>query len=208
MACLTPPNKITMTKKLRLLSLIILTPLLLSACSGDDSGDSDDQSTVPAGKALYETSAFTLIVPENWEKIEEADFNSNVPDSAVVGFRNNEKNEVFTANLNVTHTFLGEDVASKDFAKSTVAKVKTSLVGFQENSTRDYLIPKGKNETIDTYMIEFEGKRNASAPIVRFRQIYAVDSKNAYAVTAAYLVTEDENVVNALSEMLDSFTLK
>ena len=80
------------------ISLIIIS-LFFTGCFGDDNGDSDIITTT---KSFYETETFSIQFPPDWEILESGDFTSNIPSSTVVGFRNNIKSEVFTANLNIS----------------------------------------------------------------------------------------------------------
>lgn len=184
-----------MKKGISILVLSLMTPLLLTGCL---EGSDDSAVTSEAGKTLYSNEEFSISVPEDWRIIEENEFTSNVPTETVVVFRNNIKNEVFTANLNITKSRVEEGISSEDFGLSTLARSKNSLVSFAEidRESRD-----------PGYIIEFEGKKTPGEAIIRFRQLYIVDGTAAYTVTAAFLPSEDESVVNMLDEMLNSFSL-
>lgn len=182
-----------MTAKFKILVLFLTIPLTLTGCFGgeEDAGNIE----VGAGKKLYEDPNFSIVIPDDWETITRADFTSNVPGSTVVAFRNNIRHEDFTANLSVSHNILEKEISLADFANSVMSRQKNSLLSFNQVSNEE-----------DIYT--FEGKQNASDPIVRFRQRFAVSGKSGFIVTAAYISDEDENVVNELQEMLDSFSLK
>lgn len=186
----------------------VLAVILFSGCSSEDEEiNPTDGTTKNPNKTLYEETDFSLSVPASWEVINKDSFTSNVPANTIVGFRNNIKNEEFTANLNITQTNLTEEISSEDFAKSSIAKTKNSLVDFTEISkdTASVDSPDGKMEA---YLVEMEGKKSANEPIVHFKQLHVVNKDKAYTITAAYLEGEDESAINILDEMIESFILK
>lgn len=178
--------------------------LLLSAC-GNDTKDPDQikKEAEAAGKIIYDTEELSIQLPKDWEVIEKNSYPSNVPPEIVVGFRNNIKSDIFTANLTIAKKELAGETLTRDFAKSSLAMIKKSLMGFNLISENE-----GKTGEMDTYILEVEGKKNSSEPIIHFKQLYIVNRGFGYTFTASYLPTEDESVVNALQEMLDSFALK
>lgn len=189
-------------KKITILGLASI--LLLSAC-GNDTKDPDQikKEAEAAGKIIYDTDEFSLQIPKDWEVIEKSSYPSNVPPEIVVGLRNNIKSDIFTANLTIAKKGLAEEILTRDFAKSSLATIKKSLMGFTLISENE-----GKIGELNTYLMEVEGKKTSSEPIIRFKQLYIVNNSSGYTVTASYLPTEDESVVNALKEMLESFALK
>jgi hypothetical protein len=190
------------------LILAVLALTLFSGCSSEDGEKNPTNgATINPNKTLYEETDFSLSIPASWEVINKDSFTSNVPANTIVGFRNNIKNETFTANLNITQTNLTEEISSEDFAKSSMAKTKNSLVNFVEinKDTAKVNSPDGE---IEAYLIEMEGKKSANEPVIHFKQLHIVNGGKAYTITAAYLKEEDESVTNILDEMVGSFTLK
>lgn len=191
-----------MKKNLAKILLFCLIPLTFNGCFGSDSSDPTSTDTTPStGETLYSTSDFSMIYPQDWEILEKDDFTSNVPLETIVDFRSNVKNEIFTANINISVMNIEENLSAQDFAKSSLAKIKTSLIGFQEILNE----PFSKE---NSYILEFEGKKSPSDPVVHFRQLHFVNGEKGYVVTAAYAPAEDESVVNAIDGMLNSFALK
>lgn len=186
----------------------IITALTLAACGSDES---DESATVEnpsqASKSNYETNEFKISYPTQWEVIDSTSYTSNVPPEILVAFRNNIKNEVFTANLNISKNELNENINSLDFAKSSMAKAKSTLVSFEEINTENYSIEYG-GEAIETLITEFQGKKTASEPVVRFKRLSLVWGNQAFTVSGAYLPGEDEAVIQAIDDMLRSFALK
>lgn len=185
----------------------IITALLLTACGSDESDNSVAENPSQASKSNYETSEFKISYPADWEVIDSINYTSNVPPEIIVAFRSNIKSEVFTANLNISKNELNEEVSSLDFAKSSMAKAKSTLVSFEEINTENYSV-EFNGEPIETLITEFQGKKIASDPAVRFKRLYLVKGNRAFTVSGAYLPTEDEGVINAIDEMLRSFALK
>ncbi len=190
------------------LLIIFLIPLVLAGCFGSDDptpADTNTNTEIP-GKVTYKNNEFSLLVPQDWETIERTDTTSNVPLEYSVGFRNNIKSETFTANVNIAKSQITEGLTVEDFAKSTLAKVKNSLIGFQEIKNEATNLGTG-DASVAAYLLEFEGKKSASDSVIRFKVILVTKAGVGYSITAAYLPAEDENVVKLTDEMLNSFTL-
>lgn len=192
-----------MSKKF-LLSTLLVTTMFFAACG---SGGSDTDTDPVQGKNVYSATEFQLLVPESWEIIEKGDFTSSVPSGTMVAFRNNVKNEIFTANVSITQNDLEKGMTSADLATSSLSKAKVSLVGYVKGELQEFEVNKG-DEKVKGELVHFQGRKSASEPVVQFDQLYVVDGNTAFVLTAAYLATEDESVVKTAGEMLNSFALK
>ncbi len=190
-----------------IIALIIAVPIALSGCGGEDTDQDTNQSTDTSGKLTFESKDFKILYPQDWEIITPNNFTSNVPAEIVVAFRNNIKNEVFTANVNISKTELTEEISSKDFALSSISKAQNSIVEYKEKERKTFKL-QIRGETIETYIIDFEGKKSASAEIVHFKNLYIADNEKGYIVTGGYLPYEDGSVVKLISDMLESFSLE
>lgn len=189
-------------------TLIILglaSSLLFSACSSDSKDPEQiKKEAAAAGKIIYENEEFSIQFPKDWEIIEKNSYPSNVPAEVIVDFRNNMKNEIFTANLNIAKKESQEkEMTVRDFAKGSLAVIKNSLMNFNLITEAE-----GKIGELKTYTLEFEGKKTSSEAIIHFKQLYIVNNGSSYTLTTSHLPAEDESVVNAMQEMLDSFALK
>lgn len=197
-------------KKLATIIILGITVLSLGGCFGGDDTTTDtptqNDQLAALGKVAYTTKNFTIIVPDKWEVIENSSFISNVPKDTVVAFRNDVKNEVFTANVNVSQTTLEEEISSSDFGKGSLKITKDTIVNFKETSGQSFDY-NNNGTNIPAYVAEFEGKSTASGPIVHFKQVFIIKDKTAYTVTSAYTPTESETVVKTMDEMLNSLTL-
>ena len=190
--------------------LLLLFPItiLLTGCFGSGETPTDGSNSADNPNfTKYDHTAFSIETPNDWEVIDSKNFTSNVPKETIIGFRNNMRNELFTANVNVSQTMTPEEITSEDLGKSTMTKAKESLVGFTEIGKEPITLEYGK-EGITTFISTFEGKKTPADPIIRFKQLYVVNSGAGYVITAAYLPTEDESVVKMTDEMLHSFSLK
>ena len=197
-------------KKISLFALLLITPLFIAGCGGDDeAANNSSGSAENADKLMYETDNFSLLFPKDWEILESNSFTSNVPQETVVGLRNNLKSNIFTANINIAQTALEQEqtLDSRDFAKSSLAEVKKSLVNFNQISLEDYNLTYG-DEEIATYISDLEGRKTASEPTIHFKQLHIVNDGIGYTVTGAYTPNEDESVVTQIEETLKSFQLK
>lgn len=183
-------------------SLFIISSLILLTGCGSDTPDEKTEEN--AGYKTYESSEFSLKVPQDWEVLDKKDFTSNVPQSTVVVFRNNIKDDIFTANLTINMVKVDEKLSAEDFAKSTKSKLKGSLVGFTEIKSEALSLA----DNLQAFELQFEGKKSSADPIIRFRQIFITKNGVGYTINAAHHQNEDESVVNLLNEMINSFSLK
>lgn len=189
--------------KLKHLATIIgiTSTIFLTACSGSDSSSTVTTAPVKEGNRVYEDSTLSIQIPKSWETIDKTSFTSNVPTETNIGFRNNIKSDIFTANINIAQKELNSkaDITAKDFAKSSLEVSKNNLIGYQLLNEK---------EAKNSYLAEFEGKKSASEQIIHFKELFVVKNGIGYTVIGSYLPNEDESVVNAIGEMLDSFILK
>lgn len=190
-------------------SIGIFCALFFTACGGGSSSSNNSGPVIPPGKVAYDSDTFSVQIPKDWQTIDKNSFTSNVPAETIVGFRNNIKNDIFTANVNIAQKQLDAKsvVTVKDFGKSTLEVLKNNLIGFQLLNEKDDKMNYGK-DGLATYKTEFEGKKSASEPVIHFQQLYVINNGTAYTVTAAYLPNEDVTVVTTIGEIFDSFLLK
>lgn len=187
-----------MKTKHLVISIGIISSLLLTACGNSDSTTTTSTTPLKEGNKIYENDNFSLQIPMQWEAIDKSSFTSNVPAETIIGFRNHIKSDIFTANINIAQKEVDSTMPVKDFAKSSLEITRNNLIGYQLVNEKE-----GKN----TYSTEFEGKKSASEQIIHFKQLHVINNSTAYTITGAYLPNEDESVVNAIGEMMESFML-
>lgn len=185
-----------MFKKISLLSLLIFSAVVMTAC-----GETETTTT----GTLYETDAFSIQAPRNWEII--TDFQSNQPKETVVAFRNNVKTKDFIANITITKNTLSSVFSSTDYTKIVIEELKTELVNFEEISSENIKLLVGSQE-IDATFNHFSGKQKTDSDTLQFMQIYAVKENSGYIVTASATTNEEESVLDALTQALKSFSVK
>jgi len=172
------------------------------------SGSSPSQTT-PADEKnkTYETSAFTISIPTEWEVIESKQFTSEVPPETVVVFRNNVKNETFTANVVIVKNALQTAEPTLEYAKMVLNRQQSGLVNYKETRRDDAKVSIGGKDT-DTFLAEFQAKKTASDQTVRYIQTYAVKDNAAYIVTGAMSTQENDSTAKTIEDMVKSFKLK
>ncbi len=191
-----------MTRKNLVMFMIVASMLTLTACSssGGTSTTTDERSKV------YESGEFTITIPKEWEVINKEQFTSNIPKETEVVFRNNIKNETFTANTQVLKKPLQEEVSSLDYARMVMNR-EQDLYDFKELQRQEITLKiNGQDEK--TFLIKFEGRKSPEEKLVRYSQSYAVKGKKAYIVLAAYAPQENESVVKVMEDIVKSFSLK
>ncbi len=186
-------------------TLAIILALTLTGLTACGEKDIDEITTAEPGEKIYSTTDFSIIYPQDWEVLERETFPTLVPHQTIVAFRNNIRDEIFTANLNVSRAQLERKISAEDFAKSTMAKIRTTLLDVREFPITYREVPNADQEK--GVIIEFQGRKSPAEPILQFKSLNIVSNTYAYTITGAYLPTEDESVVIKLERMLDSFTL-
>jgi hypothetical protein len=191
----------------KLLLITFATMIGLTGCFGGGEEEEGIVTEATNQYSQYERSDFSLLYPSDWEILESEDFTSNVPSSTAVVFRNNLKNDIFTASLNISQSEITTGTTSKDFSLQTLNIQKYNLVGFNESIREEYIL--GDEITGEkTFISTFQGRKTATESLVEFKQLCIARNGFGIIVTAAYLPNEEQSVVMMLDEMLRSFALK
>jgi len=187
----------------KIYTTILITIILVSGCS---LGSSEETKTV-SNISTYESDSYAIEYPPDWEIIAREKMTSDIPSTVDIAFRNNVKNEIYTANTNITIHSIDRSISSKDFAIASTNKIKKDLTTYFEDSSSETQVSK-TDKKINAFEVYFTGRKTANEPLIVFHQIYVVDYKTVYTITASYKQNEDESVVKNLDSMLKSFSLK
>jgi hypothetical protein len=192
----------------KIMIAISLTSLVYFGGCINLSGSPQSQTT-PADEKnkIYETNAFTISVPKEWEIIESKQFTAEVPPETVVVFRNNVKNETFTANVVIIKNTLLSAKTTLEYAKMVLNRQQSGLIDYKE-SKRDEVKVKIAGQDTNTLLAEFQAKKSASDQMVRYIQTYAVKENNAFIVTGAMSTKENDSIAKTIENMIKSFQLK
>ncbi|MBT3705220.1 hypothetical protein HOG17_05590 [Candidatus Peregrinibacteria bacterium] len=191
----------------KLIAISLITLFSLTGCFGTPADEEETDNTNQM-YSTYKSSDISIIYPNDWEVLNSSDFTSNVPASTVVVFRNNLKNDIFTANLNISQAEIPLGTNNEDFALQTLNTQKYNLVGFTELLRENYNIKTGEETEESTVLSTFQGRKTITESLVEFKQTYIARNGFGIIVTAAYLPNEEQSVVMMLDEMLRSFALK
>lgn len=205
-------NKTTHTTTFfKLVAISALCTGLLSGCfnfSGSSGSTSTgNQTSVDEQHKLYETNAFSVVVPKTWDVFEKDDFTSDVPEETIVVFRNNVKNENFTANVNIVQNNLQQPLSLLDYAKMVNNRQRSGLYDYKETKKEDFKLKIGSKEE-PSYIIMFEAKKTPDEKVVRYIQGYGISGNSAYIITGAISTQENDNVVKTIEDIVKSFKLK
>lgn len=190
--------------KLVLFSLVTLT---FSACLGI--GEDTDTAPVESSNesTTYQNSELSIAIPKDWEIIESKDFSDRVASNTVIAFRNNMKNDIFTANINIITNERLSDKSSSDHAKEIINSEKATITEYKE-LVRETVSLKNAGNTDETEFIIFEGKNSADQDLTRYAQVFLAKGDKVYIVTGSYRPTEEEKTTQLIQQSLKSFELK
>ena len=157
-------------KKIGAATILIIATFALSGCFNFGSlfGGGPSKTAVVADdkNKLYENSDFSVKIPKDWEIIEPKDFTSEVPRETQVVFRNNVKNETFTANVTIIKNGLQTPMPSLEYAKMVINRQKLGLIDYKESSKDDYKVSvSGKDDP--TFFTKFEAKKGADEKVLK-----------------------------------------
>lgn len=195
----------TTTKKLLGVSIIIMATVF--ALSGCGSSGTQQKPTTDERSRVIDNAEFTMRIPREWDVIEAKDFTADVPPETTMVVRNNVKNEDFTANVNIIRRSLQTTKETLEYAKEVINRQKSGLLNYKETK-RDVSKMKIGDKTVDSYVVTFEGKKDAESDLVRFVQTYAVKGNMGYIVTGSYSLKESGDNMNTVEEIVKSFSLK
>jgi hypothetical protein len=191
----------------KLYIFLLISVFVLNGCFGSD--EPEIQTPQFEGFNTYEAPSFSIAVPERWDVIEQRDFTDDIPSQTQVIFKNNIKNDKFTANANVTKQLLNEAMTSQEFARTEIAGHKSTLLNYREISRNDEFKVIVGDKVHNSIFILFEGKQAENQPMIRVVQTFAVNGADAYTVTAAYLKeTEDELLEETSKNIIETFKVK
>lgn len=193
-------------KKLSTVLLITLSLLSLSGCFNffEEEPQQTDSSLT---SSTYQTTDFSINIPADWEVIDQNDFTSDVPPETLVVFRNNVKNETFTANVNIVQRDLQESVSSLEYANLVNNRQKSGLVDYNETHKETILLPSG-DQQVDSYFTAFGARKSTSEPLIRYVQTYGVRGNSAFIVTGAFSPQENDVTSQSVEDIIRSFQLK
>lgn len=208
---LSMKNKTIKSSTWKIFVLSLLCTGLLSGCfnfSGTSGTTATgNQTSVDEQHKLYETNVFSTVIPKTWDVYEKDDFTSDVPEETIVVFRNNVKNENFTANVNIVQNNLQQPVSLLDYAKMVNNRQRSGLYDYKEIKKEDFKMKIGSKEE-PSYIVMYEAKKSPDEKVVRYIQGYGISGNSAYIITGAISTQENDNVVKTIEEIVKSFKLK
>ncbi len=188
-------------------SVYFLTLTLLLSLGGCfNFGEEENPATSEEGYTTYKTDNFSISVPEKWEVINQDEFTSDVPEVTEVVFRNNVKNETFTANVNIVSKKLQVPVSTLEYAKMVINRQSSGLVGYNELAKETSSLTVGDAQA-ETLLNRFEAKKTADDNTVRYIQTYGVKGDTGFIITGAVSPGESESVLQTVEKIVKSFRL-
>jgi len=181
--------------------------VVLGGCFNTDTTTptiSSNGSTPSSSSKVFNNNQFAFNFPSDWDVIQPKDFTSEVPQETLVVIRNNIKNDTFTANVNVVRNTLQKDISNLDYAKEILNRQKVGLLDYKETKREIVSITIG-GQAQETYFVEFEARLNATEPVTKFIQTYAVKDRAGYIIMGAHSFDEQSAVVDKLSSVIKSF---
>lgn len=194
--------------KFLIFAISALAIFLLGGCFNfGGSGTGSGTKTVDERSKLYDTNDFSVVIPKDWEIISRAEFTADVPEETVVVFRNNVKNEDFTANVNIVKNSLQEPISTDEYSKRVSNRQKSGLYNYKESKNDPVKIKIGDKD-IDSFYRLFEAQKGPDEKLVRYMQTYIVKGDSAYIITGAVSPKENDAVMKTIEDIVKSFKLK
>lgn len=194
-------------RKIRTFGVMLLALFSLTGCFNFGGDEPADGAVNDGTVSTYQTTDFRITIPADWEVIDQNDFTSDVPSETLVVFRNNIKNETFTANVNIVQRALQEPVSSLEYANLVNNRQKSGLVDYNETRKETLTIPFG-DQQVDTYFTAFEARKSTSEPLIRYVQTYGVRDGSAFIVTGAFSPQETDVTSQTVENIVRSFQLQ
>ncbi|MEZ4086977.1 MAG: PsbP-related protein [Candidatus Gracilibacteria bacterium] len=195
-----------MLKKIAAANLILTSVFVLSGCF-NFADEEQPQDLAPGTSSSYETNEFSISTPSDWEVIDQNDFTADVPPETLVVFRNNVKNETYTANVNIVKRELQESVDSLEYANLVANREKSGLVDYSENR-KDTIALQGPDGEIQTYLTVFQARKTSNDQMIRYYQTYIARGNAAYIITGSTSLQETETTSQTVENIVRSFQIR
>jgi len=192
----------------RKVSILVILFSLFAFTGCFDNNNPENTTSQLKNFTTYNAPNFSISIPNQWQIIEPKDFSSEIPKETQIIFRDNIQSSSFTANANVTKRILTKPISSLEYGKQVLNENKKSLLNFKEISRDEEFNIIIGGQTQKTLFVLFEGKENEVKPTIRIAQTYAVNSSDAYTITAAYLPESLELQSETASNIVKSFKIK
>lgn len=188
----------------KIFSILALSALLITSGCG-----SDDTTNQVGSDALqvYETEEFKISYPKGWEVIDPSNFSDKVAPNTLVGFRNNLKNDIFTANINVVALAGEEGKSTKEQAQKIINNTKNNIFNYKEVSRSEIQL-NNKDGAQTTDFIVFEGKNSAEEDVTQYAQTFISSQNKLYVATGAYRPTEEEKTMQLIQASIKTLEIK
>lgn len=177
--------------------------VLITGCFSSES----DDAGASRGTHSYATNEFRISIPNEWEIIEPAKFQSTIPPSTVIAFRNNVADEIYTSNVVIVRNPLSIDITSQDYVLAVIEKTKRELAEFQEISVEPQPMTIGGNPENSLFTI-VRGRNALDAEIKEFVIFAGSHERTAYIALGSYLPKEPETTKELVQEMVRSFEIR
>ncbi|MBI4994179.1 hypothetical protein HZC21_00840 [Candidatus Peregrinibacteria bacterium] len=191
-----------------LIGFAVASSIILSGCFGNSDSSKPSDKKIE-GFHVYATEEFEMQIPDEWEIFTPDKFASNISKNTLIAFRNNVKNEKFTANVVVIKNELmqEQEISTSDYAKSLRQKMSQDLSSYSEILTEQpkIFINGKENETVFLYA---SGRQQPEGELKNFMQISAVKAKTAYIALGAFLENDSKEVAKKIETMIRSFEVK
>ncbi|MBT4385200.1 hypothetical protein HOD30_05655 [Candidatus Peregrinibacteria bacterium] len=184
----------------KILSTLILSSLLFTACGGASGTSLSDEDTL---FYTYETAEFSIETPRDWETI--TAFPAEYPKEVRVAFRDNLKDIDFLANVSIIRE--EGTRTNMDHAQKKLSDHEATLLDFALSSQEEINLIVSAGESA-SMLNTFIGKNTSDGPLLAFMQTYLTKGSKVWSVTASYSPNEDEFTIDNMEQMLKSFTLK
>lgn len=173
-------------KNLVLRSVLIVSIVLLTACSGNGEEAGDNAETV---RQSFKT--FSIAVPGDFRRINQESFSNTIPEDTVVIYLKEADGLDFIQNANVVKESLNTNASSLEYAKANILLGSKAVADYRRVSSEEAEIHGMK-----TVFHVFRARNSTTERLLQYAQTYFSRDRVGYTVTC---VSKDDDPIQQAS---------
>lgn len=173
-------------KNLVLRAVLIVSLVLLSACSGNGEEGGDSAETI---RQSFKT--FSIAVPGDFRRINQENFANTIPADTVVIYLKEGDVSDFIQNANVVKESLNTNASSLEYAKANLLLGSKAVTDYRRVSSEEAEV-----HGVKTVFHVFRARNSTTEPLLQYSQTYFARDRVGYTVTC---VSKDDDPIQQSS---------